>query len=217
MKTEAASTLQDQTYHTLRQGLMLGRWLPGERLKIHALASEMGVGTMPVRTALQRLVAEKALVNVPNCGVTVPQLDMADFDDILATRILLEGEAARLGAKNLNREEKEQLQQLVHKMDAAIAANDIKAYLDANETFHLLLYRAAASPMLMTLIETVWLYVGPISNRLHQDAAVWATMNDAHGALLTALQQDDADGVAEAIAADLTTAGAYLRSLCMGR
>ncbi|MCL6263180.1 GntR family transcriptional regulator [Craterilacuibacter sp. RT1T] len=214
MKTDAAFTLQDQAYQTLRQGLMLGRWLPGERLKIHTLAREMGMGSMAVRTALQRLVAEKALVNVPNCGVSVPQLGKAEFDDILATRILLEGEAARQGALKLDDDAKAALAALVRQMDEAIAQGDIKAYLDANETFHLTLYLAAGSPMLMTLIETVWLYVGPISNRLHQDAAVWATMNAAHSALLAALLQNDADGVAHAIAEDLRQAGAYLRGLC---
>lgn len=213
MKTDAAFTLQDQAYQTLRQGLMLGRWLPGERLKIHTLSREMGMGSMAVRTALQRLVAEKALVNVPNCGVSVPQLSKAEFDDILATRILLEGEAARQGALKLDDDAKAALAALVRQMDEAIAQGDIKAYLDANEAFHLTLYLAAGSPMLMTLIETVWLYVGPISNRLHQDAAVWATMNDAHSAL-PALLQNDADGVAHAIAEDLRQAGAYLRGLC---
>ena len=214
MKTDDASTLQDQTYQRLREALMLGRWLPGERLKIQPLAAELGVGTMPVRTALQRLVAEKALINVPNCGVTVPQLDVGAFDDILATRILLEGEAARLGAQRLDPAERAALQALVGKMAAAITAGDVKGYLDANEAFHLALYRAAGSPMLMTLIETVWLYVGPISNNLQQDPAVWATMNDAHTALLDALANNDADGVAAAIADDLKTAGVYLRTLC---
>ncbi|RQW29793.1 GntR family transcriptional regulator [Rhodobacteraceae bacterium CH30] len=214
MKTDAAFTLQDQAYQTLRQGLMLGRWLPGERLKIHTLAREMDMGSMAVRTALQRLVAEKALVNVPNCGVSVPQLSKAEFDDILATRILLEGEAARQGALKLDKGARSTLASLVRQMDEAIAQGDIKAYLDANETFHQMLYLAAGSPMLMTLIETVWLYVGPISNRLHQNAAVWATMNDAHSTLLAALLQNDANGVGQAIAEDLRQAGAYLRTLC---
>jgi len=77
MKTATASTLQDETYDTLRHWLMLGRWLPGERLKIKHLADEMGVSQMPVRAALQRLAAEKALVNIPNCGVAVPQLTVS--------------------------------------------------------------------------------------------------------------------------------------------
>ncbi|MDC7707017.1 GntR family transcriptional regulator [Vogesella indigofera] len=214
MKTSTASTLQDETYDTLRHWLMLGRWLPGERLKIRQLAEELGVSQMPVRAALQRLAAEKALLNIPNCGVQVPQLSETQFDDILENRILLEGEAAFRGAQRLAATEREQLLQLCRAMDSAIAADDIKGYLDANELFHLQLYRASGSPLLLSLIETVWLHVGPISNQLHQDLAVWKTMNDAHHALLDALQAGDADAVRRAIKQDLRTAGSYLRLSC---
>ncbi|WP_085275527.1 GntR family transcriptional regulator [Pseudogulbenkiania subflava] len=214
MKTRHASTLQDETYDTLRHWLMLGRWLPGERLKIKPLADELGVSPMPVRAALQRLAAEKALQNVPNCGAMVPRLTVAQFDDILHNRILLEGEAASLGAQRLAEDQRQELVALCRAMDAAIAADDVKAYLDANECFHRLLYRAAGSPLLLSLIETVWLYVGPISNQLHQDLAVWKTMNDAHRALVAALLAGDAEGVRAAIAEDLRSAGRYLRQLC---
>ncbi|MNR60946.1 hypothetical protein D3C85_1825530 [compost metagenome] len=60
----------------------------------------------------------------------------------------------------------------------------------------------------------MWLHVGPISNRLHQDLAVWKTMNDAHHVLLDALQAGDADAVRRAIEQDLRTAGSYLRLSC---
>ncbi len=44
-------TLQDQTYETLRQWLTIGRFVPGERIKIRHVAAELGVGEMPVRSA----------------------------------------------------------------------------------------------------------------------------------------------------------------------
>ena len=214
MKTSTASTLQDETYDTLRHWLMLGRWLPGERLKIRQLAEELGVSQMPVRAALQRLAAEKALLNIPNCGVQVPQLTETQFDDILESRILLEGEAAFRGAQSLAATQRNELLRLCRAMDDAIATDDIKGYLDANELFHLQLYRASGSPLLLSLIETVWLHVGPISNQLHQDLAVWKTMNDAHHALLDALLAGDAGAVRCAIEQDLRTAGSYLRLSC---
>lgn len=217
MKTSTASTLQDKTYDTLRHWLMLGRWLPGERLKIKHLADELAISPMPVRAALQRLAAEKALQNTPNCGVMVPRLSTDQFDDILANRILLEGEAAYLGAQRLDEDTRQQLVRLCQAMDTAIAGDDVKTYLDANELFHLQLYRASGSPLLLSLIETLWLHVGPISNQLHQDLAVWKTMNDAHHSLISALLAGDAAAVRAAIATDLHTAGSYLRTLCVNK
>ncbi len=214
MKTPASSTLQDETYETLRQWLSLGRWLPGERLKIKQLAQDMSVGEMPVRTALQRLVAEKALINIPNCGVTVPQLSRAQFDDILQTRMLLEGEAAEKGARNLSANDRQLLIDLHTKMAASISTHDVKGYLDANEVFHVTLYRASGSPLLLSLIENVWLHVGPISNQLHGDPYVWSSMNDAHDDLMKALERNDPVAVRRAIERDLFVAGQYLKTLC---
>jgi len=214
MKTSASSTLQDETYETLRQWLSLGRWLPGERLKIKQLAQDMQVGEMPVRTALQRLVAEKALANIPNCGVTVPQLTRTQFDDILQTRMLLEGEAAEKGARNLGASDYKLLEDLTSTMADAIRNHDVKEYLTANEEFHITLYRASGSAMLLALIESVWLHVGPISNQLHQDPYVWSIMNDCHEDMMRALQRKDPSAVRRAIERDLFNAGQYLKTLC---
>lgn len=214
MKTAAAATQQDETYQTLRQWLSLGRWLPGERLKIRQLTSEMQCGEMPVRTALQRLVAEGALVNVPNCGVSVRQLTALEFDDILRTRMLLEGEAAERGTRALDEGGRRALRRLCARMANAIRARDLKDYLDANEDFHRRLYLAAASPMLLTLIETVWLYVGPVSNRLTGADDVWSRMNDAHEDLLAAIERGDGTAARRALERDLFSAGQYLKTFC---
>ncbi len=100
MKTPAP-TLQDQTYVQLRQWVTVGRFLPGERLKIHAIAQQLGVGVMPVRAALQRLAAEGALVNVPHAGMLVPKLSLAEFDDVLQTRVRLALDRLRHELKDL--------------------------------------------------------------------------------------------------------------------
>lgn len=214
MKNMPSTTLQDGTYLKLRQWLSVGRFLPGERLKIKQLAEAIGVGVMPVRAALQRLAAEGALSNVPNCGVTVPQLSRLEFDDVLQNRLLLEGEAAERGALRLSAAQLDELARLGESMQRAIVADDLKRYLADNEDFHLILYRAAGSPMLINLIETVWLRIGPLSNRIHDDPHVWASMNDAHAELLVALRRRDAPAVRRAIERDLFVAGQYLKTLC---
>jgi DNA-binding GntR family transcriptional regulator len=214
MKTADSATLQDATYQRLRQWLTVGRVVPGERLKIKALAEKLGVGQMPVRAALQRLAAEGALKNVPNAGVTVPKLSRAEFDDILATRLLLEGEAAERGARQLSVAGRLDAERLSRDMAKAIAENRLDDYLDANEAFHLLLYRAAGSPLLLDLIDTVWMRIGPLSTRLDEDPHVWASMNDAHEDIVAALQRQDAAAARRGVEKDLFCAGQYLRSAC---
>ncbi len=212
--TQPSSTVQDNTYATLRQWVTVGKFLPGERLKIRNVAQALGVGVMPVRAALLRLAAEGALTHSANKGVSVPALSKAEFDDVLQNRLLLEGEAAERGALRLTLPERQALHQLVQAMDAALQANDAKAYLDANEEFHVRLYRAAGSPLLMALIETVWLKVGPLSNQLFDDNPDAGVLNDAHTDMLQALDKGDASGVRRAIERDLFVAGQFLRSRC---
>ena len=212
--TASAPTQQDATYARLRQWVTVGHFLPGQRLKIHDLAQQLGAGIMPVRAALQRLAAEGALVNVPHAGMLVPRLSAAEFDDVLQTRLLLEGEAAERGALRLDEAGVAALAALTAQMDAALAAGDAKAYLDANEIFHVRLYQAAGSPTLMALIETVWLKVGPLSNRLFEAEGAAAVLNHAHEDVMRALQRRDSPGVRRAIERDLFVAGQFLRTFC---
>lgn len=211
-----SSTQQDATYATLRQWVTVGRFLPGERLKIRDVAQALGVGTMPVRAALLRLAAEGALTHSPNCGVAVPLLSRAEFDDVLQNRLLLEGEAAERGALRLLEDDKQALRVLLQTMDSALKQADAKAYLDANEDFHVRLYRAAGSPLLMSLIDTVWLKVGPLSNQLFDDPAALGVLNLAHDDLMRALDAGDAAAARRAIERDLFVAGQFLRKVCTG-
>jgi len=214
LQEESFPTLQDKTYQTLHQWLTVGRFLPGERLKIRQVAHELGVSVMPVRAALQRLAAEGALVNTPNCGMMVPKLKRAQFDDILQTRILLEGQAAELGAYRMTEADMVIMDELNQTMRAAVEAHDVKAYLDANEVFHVTLYRASGSPLLMELIETVWLKVGPISNQLFENERFSKKLNDAHDDVMHALKLRDGTAVRRAIEQDMFYAGQYLKTIC---
>ena len=195
----------------------MGRFQPGERLKIRTVAADMGVGQMPVRAALQRLSAEGALFNIPNAGVTVPRLSLPEFDDLLQMRMLLEGEAAERGSLRLESAEISQLQRWCVQMDEALRAGEPKRYLDINEDFHVLLYKASGSPLLFQLIDTLWLRAGPISNRLFDTPAASAVLNAAHEDLIQALVQRDSAAVRRAVERDIFVAGQFLRSTFVSR
>jgi DNA-binding GntR family transcriptional regulator len=205
------STQQDDAYATLRQWVTVGRFLPGERLKIRDVAAALGVGEMPVRAALQRLAAQGALVNVPNAGVTVPRLTLPEFDDLLQMRLLLEGEAAERGAARLDAAGIKTMTGLCQVMGQALSQGEVSGYLDANEDFHVLLYKAAGSPMLFELIDALWLKAGPISNQLFDAPEASAVLNHAHSDLVKALARRDNAGVRRAVEKDIFVAGQFLR------
>lgn len=75
-------------------------------------------------------------------------------------------------------------------------------------------HRAAGSPTLLQLIETVWLKVGPLSERLFEPAPAAPVLNDSHGDLLAALKARDGPAARRAIERDLFVAAQYLRLAC---
>jgi DNA-binding GntR family transcriptional regulator len=210
-ETGPTSTQQDATYATLRQWITVGRFQPGERLKIRDVAASLDVGIMPVRAALQRLAAEGALSNVPNAGVAVPRLSLPEFDDLLQMRMLLEGEAAERGAARLDSAGRKSLTSLCRRMARALSRGDAGDYLAANEDFHVALYRAAGSPLLFSLIDTLWLKAGPISNQLFDTPEASAVLNDAHDDLVEALSRADSAAARRAVEKDIFVAGQFLR------
>jgi DNA-binding GntR family transcriptional regulator len=58
---------------------------------------------MPVRDAMRRLVAERALEMRPSRTIAIPVLSADQFLEIRAIRLLLEGEAVTRAAKKMNR------------------------------------------------------------------------------------------------------------------
>src|SRR3990167_9023919 len=141
-----ADNLQDQLYQRIREGLLAGRFQPGERLKIRDLAAEWGTSPMPVRAALQRLVAEGALEGEPQRSVRVPAMTRERYQQLLPVRISLEGLAVELATARIGAAELAALQACIARMESALERRYVQAYLSENSQFHLSLYQACGNP-----------------------------------------------------------------------
>jgi DNA-binding GntR family transcriptional regulator len=199
-----AENLQDQLYQRIREGLLAGRFQPGERLKIRDLAAEWGTSPMPVRAALQRLVAEGALEGEPQRSVRVPPMTRERYQNIVQVRLGLEGLAVELATPNLTAADVAALRECVVHMDEAIEQRDVQAYLHANSQFHLHLYSACGNPVLLRSIESLWLQVGPFFNRLFTGADLSLRLNDFHEEAFAAIEAGDAKAARQAMEQDLS-------------
>ena len=79
---------------------MRGGFAPGQKLKIAELANAFGTSAMPVREALNRLAAERAIECMPNRSVRVPSLMKSSLQDLMETRFAVEGLAVARAAAN---------------------------------------------------------------------------------------------------------------------
>src|SRR6476660_1582995 len=93
-------TLGERAYARLADLLISGLLAPGEKLSLRAAADMLGVSIMPVREAVSRLVADKALEVTPNRAVRVPLMSAAQFRDLTKVRIVIEGHAAAQAAEH---------------------------------------------------------------------------------------------------------------------
>lgn len=208
-----ADNLQEQLYQRIRDGLLAGRFQPGERLKIRDLAAEWGTSPMPVRAALQRLVAEGALEGEPQRSVRVPPMTRERYQNIFQVRLGLEGLAVELATPRLTPADLAELRDCVARMDHAIEQRQVQAYLNANSQFHLHLYRACGNPVLLRSIESLWLQVGPFFNRLFTGADLSLRLNDFHEDAFAAIEAGDAKAARQAMEQDLSYFARFLLNL----
>ncbi len=158
------STLQERVYQKLREALSQGQFAPGEAVTIRGLAAALGTSAMPVREALQRLVAEKALVQTPSRSVKVAPFTPEMFSELIRSRMTVEGMAAGRAALNATPALAEQLERINAEMKAALKSGSPSVsvdVLDANKRFHFTLYEAADMPQLLEIISGMWLRTGP--------------------------------------------------------
>lgn len=90
MKPVDRESLQQQSYQALREALMKGRFMPGDTVSLRNLAQELGTSPMPVREAVQHLIAEGALVLRPNRTYAVPEMTREILAELKKLRVLLE-------------------------------------------------------------------------------------------------------------------------------
>lgn len=93
--TERDLSLVHQGYQALRNGLVLGQYPPGTKLKIDTLQQSLGFSSSPLREALNRLFAEGLVEVDEGRGFRAAQISIQELKELTYLRILLEGDALR--------------------------------------------------------------------------------------------------------------------------
>ncbi|MDO6965322.1 GntR family transcriptional regulator [Rhizobium alvei] len=189
-------------YRSLSRAIMSGRFPPGQPVTISGLSESLGVSTMPVRGALDQLIADGALEYLDNRRVRVPDIGPDRFDELIATRIALETVAAERAMHFIDYIRIEQLVTLDNKIDEAYEDGNIELGIERNFAFHRCMYDVRPSFVLLPLIESVWLRMGPFMREAvaHLDQSYQV---DRHGEAIEAIKRRDAVALKEAITADI--------------
>lgn len=201
-------------YRQLRDQILFGEMAPGEAVTIQGLTARLDAGMTPVREALRRLIAEGALVFMGNRRVIVPLLSVANIDELIFARRVLDKQLARLAAKQASKADIVDLERIDALLDAAILRGDVRSYLEHNHLFHQRLNIMADAPILRELSEGLWLRFGP-SLRVVCGRIGTQNVPDRHKEAIAALRCGDAEAVACAIEQDVVQGMEVVRQSLM--
>jgi DNA-binding GntR family transcriptional regulator len=200
----ARETIQDRVYGVLRDRLMRGGFEPGQKLKIADLATALGTSAMPVREALNRLAAERAIESMPNRSVRVPKLSKASLRDLMEARFAIEGLAVSRAAANMDEPTLATLRRLIAAQSATDAEHVSEGSAEQNRAFHFAIYRRSGSAVLLPIIESLWLQFGPYLRVASErfDGREGRGTN-FHVEIVAALGRGDAGGARKALESDI--------------
>lgn len=154
-------SMNELVYQALRNKLMHGEYNAGQVLGIQYLADALGTSTMPVREALRRLVAQQGLEPMPNGTTRVPLITPERLKDIRRARALVEGTVTEWAGPRLQAPVLDRLEQLALEITEDRRTREgVASSLEKNRIFHFTIYEAAESPVMMAMIESLWLQSG---------------------------------------------------------
>ena len=156
---------------------------------------------------MTRLIAEGALELRANRTVIVPQLSPQDFNELTDLRCHIECKAAVQALASIEPQHIAKLRDIAADMRSEQGTD---AYLNANFQFHFLIYRLGTSDFVLSIIEKMWVRVGPLI-RFGLGGIDFSDSRQAHARIIDCLVLRDAEGLRQAIHDDLTTAALTIR------
>ena len=195
-------TMQDRAYQALRHALIVGKLPPGKGISLRAMAEDLGVGVMPMRAAIARLSAENALAVHDNRRVSIPEMTMDRFDQLMQARLLIEPTCAIRALGSIDDAALARIRDYDAQMNASYRNGDAELYMAANYAFHFEIYRAGQSEVLTRLLESVWMQFGPFMRKVYGMVGT-VRLTDKHEMAIQAIERRDVTRLKLAIEADI--------------
>jgi len=153
-------TLNASVFRQIRADIVACRLAPDERLRVETLRERYGVGGSPLREALMRLEVEGLVTLEQNKGFRVSPVSRAQLDDLMATRIEIEGIALRWSIEKGGVEWEANLLEAFHrlsrlkKIERDSGTND--SWFREHRSFHAALVAACGSPLVVSIRESLF-------------------------------------------------------------
>ncbi|KUK24113.1 MAG: Transcriptional regulator, GntR family [Thermotoga sp. 50_1627] len=155
METIERKSLREEVLNKIKTFIIKGRYAPGQRIVIDALAKELGVSVTPVREALHHLAAEGLVSVEPRKGFTVKKWEPKEIEDLLYLRMYLEKLASRLFIERASERDIEDLFVIIQQMDEAVRTSDLEALTRFNSQFHNKIVQGSGNEELLKIMDSL--------------------------------------------------------------
>lgn len=188
----AVPTLAQEVYTRIRESIMNGELLPGEKISIRKMAERYGVSTMPVREALNKLQSE-GFVHFERRSIYVSQLSAKDLIEIFKIRMNLERLAMEWSYPNIGAKEIAELTKMVKEMDLHIHSPIEWNVL--NKQFHTKIYSYSHSKPMLEMLHAVWGRVDPYMNIYSTSPYYLSLSQQEHNQMIDHMKEKDIDSL----------------------
>ncbi len=177
----------------LRQAILDGHFLPGQRLIQEVLADFIGTSRAPVREALKSLASEGMITLVENTGAWVTSYTQAQCIEMYRVRERLEPLLLELSLPYLTDEQMDRLEDLRVEIDAA---DDVSTFITLDREFHLASYAGHHEPFLHDTVERLWNNTQHYRRRFveRQTPTTRQRISAEHALLVDTIRRRDAEG-----------------------
>jgi DNA-binding GntR family transcriptional regulator len=188
-----------EAYEMVRDKILTGEKLPGTRLVLSELETELAIGRGPIREALMRLDRSGLIKNIPYRGAIVATPPKRkEIEHIYDIRVDLEIKLALEAMKNLKKTDFSRLNRLNTEMQKC-ADN----YYALDREFHDTIYEASNLPHLCDMIQKLILPVEVFLNINRQEVEDCQVFNNEHQLIIDSLKDKDADRLKSSLSTNI--------------
>ncbi|MBQ9014803.1 MAG: GntR family transcriptional regulator [Firmicutes bacterium] len=191
-------SLAEEVTEILRNRILHGEYAMGEKLTENIIAAELKVSRTPIRDAFRQLEKEQLIEYIPNKGCFARGFSKEDMKDIYAVRAAVEELAIRRVISCADARAIRQLEEQLERMRVYTQQNNYEKLLQANEEFHLMIYRMTESRFIVQTMKTYQEYVHLARKEALKKEQYLTEIYEEHEALFQAIAARDEAAAIEA-------------------
>jgi len=197
-QAQNARVLADWVTTSLREAILNGYFVPGEKLDQDQIAEELKVSRTPVREALSRLESEGFIEVRPHRGAYMAVVSRQDIREVYEIRSLLEAEAVRQATLLITESVLDELDRSLTETQARFDSGDTSKHFAADVHFHATILNSVENRLLKEVLDGLTNRISMVRRfALSKPGPHLVESLEEHRAILQAIRQHNLEQAAE--------------------